>query len=655
MRVLLPAYRAGARGARPRGASSRACRDRALPGRAAARGAAAERRAGAGCSTARRSTTATAARTRTAARPRLARQRAAVRAFCRESRPLLADRRRARSTGARTSLHCNDWQTGARAGVPALHAGGAHAATRDDHPQPRVPGRVPAREAADARAAAAAHSARRRRSTTAACSFLKAGLVYADAITTVSPTYAREIQREPLGMGCRACCARAATRCTGSSTASTTAAWDPRDRPATSRAATTPLTLEAKRDNKLALQRGWACRRTPRCRSSASSAGSPQQKGVDLLVGGGAAHRGGAGAARRARRRRARARRRRCGARRARIPREVAVEIGFDERARAPDRGGRRRLPDAVALRAVRPQPDVQPALRHAAGRARDRRPVRLDRRLHAARRSPTGPRPASSSDEPTAERARSPRRARHRRLARRRDVARAATERDGAGLRLGAARRGTSSCTGRCRGALIWQAGRSTGSISQAAVADRPHHPRHQPELERGGSAPRCRDRRGCGTRAVPQSSGASSSDEAVLARVGHRARRRSRSLAYAGGRRLARRRGRAAARRRRRPARARSASPPPRSARLSPNGCAARRSRAGARCTPGQAARTRAFHAATSRARGEAVLGEAPPLVRRGQVELARAYSPTMRVELKRGSSVAIECLAIRIQSGE
>ena len=32
-------------------------------------------------------------------------------------------------------------------------------------------------------------------------SFLKAGLSYADAIATVSPTYAAEIQQEPLGMG----------------------------------------------------------------------------------------------------------------------------------------------------------------------------------------------------------------------------------------------------------------------------------------------------------------------------------------------------------------------------------------------------------------------------------------------------------------------
>ena len=60
------------------------------------------------------------------------------------------------------------------------------------------------------------------------------------------------------------------------------------------------------------------------------------------------------------------------------------------QRPRAPHRGRRRLLPDAVALRALRPQPDVQPALRHAAGRARDGRPGRHrpelrrgDRRRH--------------------------------------------------------------------------------------------------------------------------------------------------------------------------------------------------------------------------------------------------------------------------------
>ena len=53
--------------------------------------------------------------------------------------------------------------------------------------------------------------------------------------------------------------------------------------------------------------------------------------------------------------------------------------------AGAPDRGRRRHVPDAVAVRAVRPEPDVQPALRHRAGRPRRRRPGRHGRRLLAA------------------------------------------------------------------------------------------------------------------------------------------------------------------------------------------------------------------------------------------------------------------------------
>ncbi len=59
---------------------------------------------------------------------------------------------------------------------------------------------------------------------------------------------------------------------------------------------------------------------------------------------------------------------------RARYPGQFAAVIGYDEGARSPDRGRRRHLPDAVALRALRTEPDVQPALRHAAGRARHRR-----------------------------------------------------------------------------------------------------------------------------------------------------------------------------------------------------------------------------------------------------------------------------------------
>ena len=65
-------------------------------------------------------------------------------------------------------------------------------------------------------------------------------------------------------------------------------------------------------------------------------------------------------------------------------PDRVGAHIGFDEATGASDRGGRRHLPDAVAVRALRPEPDVQPPLRHGAGRPGRRRPCRHRRRLCA-------------------------------------------------------------------------------------------------------------------------------------------------------------------------------------------------------------------------------------------------------------------------------
>ncbi len=68
------------------------------------------------------------------------------------------------------------------------------------------------------------------------------------------------------------------------------------------------------------------------------------------------------------------------------LPGQGLVLPRLQRGARALDRGRRRHLPDALALRAVRPQPDVQPALRHAAGRAAHRRPRRHRRALEPGR-----------------------------------------------------------------------------------------------------------------------------------------------------------------------------------------------------------------------------------------------------------------------------
>ncbi|MDH3288881.1 MAG: glycogen synthase GlgA [Betaproteobacteria bacterium] len=85
-------------------------------------------------------------------------------------------------------------------------------------------------------------------------SFLKAGLRWADAITTVSPTYAREIQREPLGFGLQDLLASRRDTLYGITNGIDVEEWDPaRDR----RIASTysAATLESKAKNKRALQR----------------------------------------------------------------------------------------------------------------------------------------------------------------------------------------------------------------------------------------------------------------------------------------------------------------------------------------------------------------------------------------------------------------
>ena len=61
-------------------------------------------------------------------------------------------------------------------------------------------------------------------------SFLKAGSAYADALSTVSPTYAREIQRAPLGFGLQGLLARAPRSLTGILNGIDTSAVESRDR-----------------------------------------------------------------------------------------------------------------------------------------------------------------------------------------------------------------------------------------------------------------------------------------------------------------------------------------------------------------------------------------------------------------------------------------
>ncbi|MEC5396657.1 glycogen synthase GlgA [Uliginosibacterium sp. H1] len=113
-------------------------------------------------------------------------------------------------------------------------------------------------------------------------SFLKAGLYYADAITAVSPTYAREVQGEELGFGMQGLMRARADRLTGILNGIDTNEWDPaNDSYLTQRYSVNDLAGKAANRKALRLRMGlresnemvlgMACRLTA-------------QKGVDLVI-----------------------------------------------------------------------------------------------------------------------------------------------------------------------------------------------------------------------------------------------------------------------------------------------------------------------------------------------------------------------------------
>ena len=81
-------------------------------------------------------------------------------------------------------------------------------------------------------------------------SFLKAGVYYADHVTTVSPNYAYEIQTEPLGMGMQGLLAHRAASLSGILNGIDTDSWDPESDPYIAKyynASRLPVKLENKR------------------------------------------------------------------------------------------------------------------------------------------------------------------------------------------------------------------------------------------------------------------------------------------------------------------------------------------------------------------------------------------------------------------------
>ncbi|MCG6874505.1 MAG: glycogen synthase GlgA [Betaproteobacteria bacterium] len=114
-------------------------------------------------------------------------------------------------------------------------------------------------------------------------SFLKAALSYADAITTVSPTYAREIQSEPLGFGLQGLLAHRAAALSGILNGIDTDAWDPARDPHIAEHYG-PDTLDRKRTNKRSLQEYFGLEPDPDVPLLGMVSRFTDQKGIDLVI-----------------------------------------------------------------------------------------------------------------------------------------------------------------------------------------------------------------------------------------------------------------------------------------------------------------------------------------------------------------------------------
>ena len=116
-----------------------------------------------------------------------------------------------------------------------------------------------------------------------AMSFLKGGLAYADAITTVSPTYAREIQTGALGFGMDGLLRHRAGALTGILNGIDTAAWDPSTDGRIARRYDCD-SLEKKELNKAALRERTGLEKQPDVPLLGVVSRLTWQKGTDLVA-----------------------------------------------------------------------------------------------------------------------------------------------------------------------------------------------------------------------------------------------------------------------------------------------------------------------------------------------------------------------------------
>ena len=193
---------------------------------------------------------------------------------------LLAARRRPAAWRAEL-IHANDWQTGLAPAYAALASGRATPSIITIH-NLAFQGVFAPHWVADLGLPAASFAVDGVEFY-GRVSFLKAGLFYANAITTVSPTYAEEIQHEAMGMGMHGLLAARLDSLTGILNGIDTTVWDPaNDALIPERYDAT--TLERKAANKSALQIRFGLEPLHGIPLLGAVTRLTAQKGIDLLL-----------------------------------------------------------------------------------------------------------------------------------------------------------------------------------------------------------------------------------------------------------------------------------------------------------------------------------------------------------------------------------
>ncbi|HXZ93340.1 MAG TPA: glycogen synthase GlgA [Burkholderiales bacterium] len=179
-------------------------------------------------------------------------------------------------------LHCNDWQCGLAPAYLAF-AGGTRAASVMTLHNLAYQGLFPAPALADLGLPAASFTPEGLEFY-GKLSFLKAGVRYADLLTTVSPSYAREIQGPELGFGLDGLLRQRSADLVGILNGIDMETWNPARDPLIAERYDAAR-LKDKAANKAALQRAFGLPEAPDAPLAAMASRLVPQKGADLVPG----------------------------------------------------------------------------------------------------------------------------------------------------------------------------------------------------------------------------------------------------------------------------------------------------------------------------------------------------------------------------------